>query len=555
MDESPRQRKSTNLEAAAFSALVLLLCLCGNLGAIGLVGPDEPRYAWIARAMAASGDWVTPRLYGRPWFEKPVAYYWLAAIGFRFHLPAEWALRLPSAVAALGTALAVGWLASKHYSGDVRIAGRPALLAPLLFATTVGAIGFARAAAPDMLFSASSTLAMAAAATSLGRAGLLRGYASDSPRSHVPDALPLLLFGVFLGLAVLAKGPAAILLAGGAVALWALATKGWRAAFRLAHPYAVASLCLVALPWYVLCAVRNPDFLHVFIFEHNFERYLTPVFQHPQPFWFFGAITLLALLPWTVLLWPVAREGLRLWREESWRDSPGFFFACWGVFPILFFSFSQSKLPGYILPSVPALALLCAVSLARINMSATANRNIFTAIGAAISGTWLVLAVAAPIWMHRLPTQEHDAIGNSILLAAIIAIAGAVGVAFLTFQRKEGFVTLSLLLVTLLVEATSLAILPRLDPFVSARSHAQLLHNDRHPDRIFTYELPRSWSYGLAFYLGRELPEWSANDANPALVLTTPAGLKEIRQLHRFYGDLEEAYEGILYVPIAPTPR
>ncbi len=506
--------------------------------------------------MAATGDWVTPRLYGQPWFEKPVLYYWAAAIGFLVHLPAEWALRLPSAFAALAAGIAIGWLCSKHYPSDTGLADRPTLLAPLLFSTTAAAIGFARAAAPDMLFSAAIALAMASAATIFRRAGLLStavpGPAAAQDLARASPALPLVLFGAFLGLAVLAKGPAAVLLAGGAVALWALATKRWRAALGLAHPYAVVSFCLVALPWYVLCALRNPDFIHVFIFEHNFKRYLTPVYQHRQPFWFFGPVTILALLPWTVLLWPVARKGLRLWREKFRNDSPSFFFACWAIFPILFFSFSQSKLPSYILPAIPALALLSAANLCCVTSSNT-KRVARSRIGLAIACTWLVLGIAAAIWTHRLPAAEHDALNNSILLAAIIAALGAVVIAFLAFRRNSAFIAFSVLLVAVLVGIAGISILPRLDPFISARWHAQLLSNDRHPDRIFTYHLPRSWSYGLAFYLVRELPEWSPSDPNPALVLTTPSGLKEIRQLHRFYGDLEETVQGILYVPIGPA--
>src|SRR5579863_1166513 len=100
------------------AALIILICLFSHLGAIGLVGPDEPRYAWVARAMAATGDWVTPRLYGQPWFEKPILYYWAAAIGFDLHLPAEWAARWPSAFAALAAALAIGWLGGKHYGAE-----------------------------------------------------------------------------------------------------------------------------------------------------------------------------------------------------------------------------------------------------------------------------------------------------------------------------------------------------------------------------------------------------------------------------------------------------
>ena len=511
--------------------------------------------------MAQTGDWVTPRLYGQPWFEKPILYYWLAATGFRLHLPAEWAARLPSAFAALAAAAAISWIAAQFWENDSPEAtpttspdiSNSKLLAPLLFATTVGAIGFSRAATPDMLFGAFLALTMACTAATLRTKKLL--LAKANPLTTLPsDTIPLILFGAFLGLAVLAKGPAAIILAGGALALWAIASKQWLAILRLLHPYAIASFCVIALPWYVLCALRNPDFLHVFIFQHNFERYLTPVFQHPQPFWFFVPITLLALLPWTAVLWPVALEGLRLWREKSGHASPGVFFACWAVFPIAFFSFSQSKLPSYILPAVAPFTLLCALTLSRLALS-PASQRMLKLTGFAIAATWLLLGISATIWVHKLPPTEHDALRNSAYFAALVAIAGAAAIAVLASRRAPNFTGFSLVLTTLLVLIAGLAILPRLDPFVSARWHAQFLRNDRHPDRIFVYHLPRAWDYGLAFYLGRELPEWSAADPNPALVLTTPRGLAEIRQLHRFYGDLEENYQGILYVPIQPAPQ
>ncbi len=155
------------------------MTLFSGLGAIGIVGPDEPRYAWIARAMAATGDWVTPRLYGQPWFEKPILYYWTAAFGFLLHLPTEWALRLPSAFAALASAIAIGCVAAKFYGPSALRLTDPPILAPLLFSTTVAGIGFARAATPDMLFSAFITLAMAAAAAILQRAKAL-GVASSA---------------------------------------------------------------------------------------------------------------------------------------------------------------------------------------------------------------------------------------------------------------------------------------------------------------------------------------------------------------------------------------
>jgi len=553
----PETQGTKNTKPIAVSAVVILICLFDHLGAVGMVGPDEPRYAWIARAMATTGDWVTPRLYGQPWFEKPILYYWAAATGFLLHLPDEWAARLPSATAALAAAIAIGWLGRRHYGEDSNFAWTPALLAPLLFSTSVAAIGFARAATPDMLFTAMVTLAMASAATVLLRsAGALRLDPDPDSISPRPEILPRLLFGAFLGLAVLAKGPAAVILAGGAIGLWALVTKRFDQAFRLAHPFAIVAFCIVSLPWYSLCALRNHDFFRVFIFQHNLDRYLTPVFQHQQPFWFFGPIVLLALLPWTALLWPVAQKGLALWRDRSWNDSPGFFFACWAAFPVLFFSLSQSKLPGYILPSVPPLALLLSVALWRaIGRPFLPYRRTVAALGGAIGLTWVALGLTAAHWTSRLHLTPGDAIRGAVMITVSIAIIGGIAVAVLGLLRRRSFLLVSLVLTILTLETANLSILPSLDPYISARSHAHFMRNDRHPDRILTYHLERSWNYGLAFYMGRELPEWSPADPEPALVLTNPQGLREMIRLSRFRGSLDEPYRGILYVPAFPAPR
>ena len=315
----------------------MVVCLFSHLGAIGLVGPDEPRYAWIARAMATSGDWVTPRLYGQPWFEKPVLYYWAAALGFLAHLPVEWAARLPSAVAALVAAIAIGWLGWKFYGTESWPFASPLLVAPLIFSTSVAAIGFARAAGPDMLFSASLTLAMASGAIVLSRRGALRSENENRAITGPSDHFALAFFGASLGLAVLAKGPAGVVLAAGAIGIWAIATGQWRSALRLAHPIAIIAFCVVALPWYVLCAARNPDFIHIFIFQHNFERYLTPMFQHRQPFWYFVPILLLGLLPWMACLWPALQEGVQPLAARILEQFAGILFRVLGYFPFFVF--------------------------------------------------------------------------------------------------------------------------------------------------------------------------------------------------------------------------
>lgn len=514
--------------------------------------------------MAQTGDWVTPRLYGQPWFEKPILYYWGAAIGFRLHFSAEWAARLPSAFAALATAAAIAWLARRFYRSSPDWSLNPALIAPLIFSTSVAAIGFARAGAPDMLFSGCIALSMACAAEIFRRDEVIRSASGERSGSSL---LWLALFGAFLGAGTLAKGPASVILAGGSVFLWALATRRWSALFRLAHPIAIAAFCVVALPWYVLCALRNPDFLRVFILQHNFERYLTPMFQHRQPFWFFGPIFPAGMLPWTILLWAAAQEGLHLWKEGAWHDSPGFFFACWTLFPILFFSASESKLPSYILPAIAPATIICAIAGVRAFEKARSDRTDQGAriIGFGLAAIWLGLAVAAFVFLRRINWHANDPfattnampagiyLGSALLLLAAVAIA----VAGLRGNARWA-IGLCALCLTASVVAANAFVLPVVEGRYSARPYAQFLRNDPHPDRIFTYQLPRAWNYGLAFYFNRELPEWSPNDPDPAFVLATPKGLGEIRKMGRSAGELDLSQGGqqsLVYVPVNAAPR
>jgi len=552
-EPQPASSPKTNL-AAIFSAVVVIgICLFSHLGALGLVGPDEPRYAWIARAMAQTGDWVTPRLYGSPWFEKPILYYWAAALGFALRLPAEWAARLPSAIAALAAAVAIAWLGKKHYgsaqnqSGDHAFAISPALLAPMIFSASLAAIGFARAATPDMLFSASIALAMAAAASCLRRAGALRNGNAASTHNQKLSAGTLAIFGAFLGLGVLAKGPAAVILAGGAIGIWALATKQLRAALSLAHPIAIAAFCVVALPWYVICARRNPDFLHIFIFQHNFERYLTPVFQHIQPFWFFVPITLLAVLPWTPFLLSTVSEGRHTMRANTWKNSPGFFFACWALFPILFFSFSQSKLPSYILPAIPPLALLIAVGACR---TSARSRRLLIVISSAIAITWLVLGVAA--WEYFAADPQSGLARKLVLIVALVA--AVLSFVFGFRSNLKSLILTSAWAVAIAVELAGFVLLPAIDPSVSARDRATMI-SGQPGTNFYTFHLQRSWNYGLAFYAGRPLEEWSPENSGAATLLTTSPGLIELKKLGRFTGSVNPQERGIRYVKLEPVTR
>jgi 4-amino-4-deoxy-L-arabinose transferase-like glycosyltransferase len=514
--------------AFSFAALVLALALFSGLAAIGLVGPDEPRYAWIAREMAQSGDWVTPRLYGQPWFEKPALYYWAAAIGFKIFRSAEWAARMPSAFAALCAALAIGWLALKQY-GE-----KTAWVTLLIFATTIGALAFARAATPDMLFAASLTIAMACADGVLRQQGALRSSVASQAEQRAPLASTIL-FGAWLGVAALAKGPGAVALAGGSIALWMICTRRWRAALQLAHPAALGAFVVVAVPWYALCALRNSDFLRTFLFLHNVQRYLTPVFQHRQPFWFFGPILLIALLPWSAVLFAAGAEGFRLWRQKIFVDSPGFFFACWAIFPIAFFSFSQSKLPGYILPAVPPLALLCGVALERRIEAGCASRAWMLV---AIAATVLALYLAAPqVAQKYLPdlwsSQNWHARGRIFQFYGAIVFAASLLFLFVRYPRLAlSSICASGLFLALMANDTLRIAETRSDDQFSARRVAasRQLQPPFNNDPIAIYKVHRNWEFGLNFYFGRAIPEWTPQIDGPAVVFTSPAGLLELEK-------------------------
>jgi len=507
--EKPRTRTAARIGWAVLIAATLYVCYFSHLGAIGFVGPDEPRYAWIARDMAETGDWVTPRLYGKPWFEKPPLLYWGAALCFKLFGVSEAAARLPSAISALLATLAMAWLAMRLYGAET------ARWLLLLLPTTVGMIGFSHAAATDMPFSAMLTIAMVCAAVVLG---LTRN--ENTPILPRTPWLALILFGFSLGLAVLAKGPAAIILSGGAVFFWALFTKRRRDAFRLFHPVAVAAFCLTALPWYIVCARRNPDFFRIFIIEHNFKRYLTPEFQHIQPFWYYIPIVLIAFFPWTVTSLVLLRDTTHWWKNRGAVDSLDFFLTSWPIFAVVFFSLSKSKLPGYILPAVPPIGLLVARSVSiRVNNIFPGDRWVEIASGA----TLLVAAFLTALQFERTP------LGFAPL---VIAVGGFASFILRNLSRTvlvNAFALVAVVALTLRGNTREV-----LDERLSVRSApmaAAMIWKEYSPERSSAYKLRRSFQYSLNFYLHRELSEWLPGKSQPGWVYAPGGEIQELRNL------------------------
>jgi hypothetical protein len=510
---------------AVLILITVYVCYFSHLSVIGFVGPDEPRYAWIARDMAESGDWVTPRLYGKPWFEKPPLLYWGSALFFKLFGSSapEVAARLPSAISALLATLALAWLAWRTYGEEC------ARWLLFLLPTSVGMIGFSHAAATDMPFAGMLTIAMVCAAV------VLRLIESENtPILPLTPWLALILLGFFLGLAVLAKGPAAVVLSGGAVFLWAIFTKRWRDALRLLHPAAIAAFCVTALPWYILCARRNPDFFRIFIIEHNFKRYLTPEFQHTQPFWFYVPVILVAFLPWSFLLLGVAVAGIReLWRAR--RIGPRTcLILCWALFCLVFFSISKSKLPGYVLPAVPAITLLIAHA---VSASERFSRKLagYSLVGSAV--IYFVTTMFFRFGSHLVGPRLHfswELVLISFVIFGLYSLATFLGGFSFSFgpDSRANFSFR-------IASALAMVLLMQLGPFAFRHTQMDVLSGKwlsnavksrvLNVGQLRAFRLRRDYYYALNFYLRREIPDWRSDPIRDGYVVAYSASCSNLK--------------------------
>jgi 4-amino-4-deoxy-L-arabinose transferase-like glycosyltransferase len=369
----------------------LLLGLVGallvfRLGAVPLLGPDEPRYTRVAVEMHRAGEWVTPTLQGEPWLEKTPLFYWLAGTGFSVLGETETAARLPAALALLLLVGITALVGARLYGTETGLhAGFVSGTAVLMFA-------YGRAASMDMLLAASVTAAV-------GLAGLrLLGIGG---RWAIPAA------AAFAGLATLAKGPLGLLLPGLVICGLVVATRQWGALRELLSPLSLAAFLVVAVPWYAAILLdQGRHFIDVFVLNHNVQRFTSTVHHHPGPFWYYVPILFAGLFPWSGLSLP-AFFGLHP-RESR----PDLFILLWLGLPFVFFSLAGSKLPGYILPCVPPLSILMGRAASRLVSSPAPERYLsgrVTALvglvlGAVVAATpALLFSLREPLWRSAIP--------------------------------------------------------------------------------------------------------------------------------------------------------
>jgi 4-amino-4-deoxy-L-arabinose transferase-like glycosyltransferase len=469
---------------------LLLAGFCGflffyGLAYFGLIGADEPRYAQVAREMLARHDWITPTLGGRPWLEKPPLYYWQSMLAYRLFGVSDWAARLPSAIDATLMMIAI-YLFFRRFRPNAQ------LDAALVTVSSAGTIAFARAASMDMALAATFTLA------------LLAWYAwhDSGTRAYLWLAYALLALGM------LAKGPVAPVLAAVVIAIFAVAWRDYGILRRTLSIPGILLFCLIALPWYFAVQLRNPDFFHAFILQHNLERFSSNLYHHREPFWYYIPVVLLALLPWTVFAVAAMAETIRAWwserremlkSENTKEDTLNIFLLIWFLVPIVFFSISQSKLPGYILPALPPGTLLLAEYIRRHVADDYRPGTIPIVLHAVAAAGLLVpsLLLGQFLLLHRITWGTPTLV--ALTCAAVLAIGITLTLRMPTRLRMLRFVTL--IPVVLAIAAVLRLYAPALDNTLSARPLAiELGKLGSKPLPLAVFHVRRETEFGLAFY-------------------------------------------------------
>lgn len=498
---------------------LLILGFCAflfffGLNYFGLVGADEPRYAQIAREMLSRHDWITPTLGGKPWLEKPVLYYWQAMLAYRLFGVSDWVARVPSALDATLVVIAV-YLFLRRFRPGFHLDGA------LMVASCAAMVGFARAASTDMPLAASFTIAMLA----------WFSWFESGAKAY------LAAFYAFLALGALAKGPVAPVLAGLVIFVFLVLRRDLRLLLRTLWIPGVLLFCAVALPWYILVQLRNPEFVRVFILEHNFARFGTDLYHHRQPFWYFIPVILLGLVPWTIFVVQAVFEMLRVWRSEgrkqNSRDPLTVFLVTWLIVPVVFFSFSQSKLPGYILPAAPAGVLLVAEYV-----RTRVQENIRPPLLSIILHSIIAALPVVPALMTNQLMLQRLTWGRPMLVSSVLAAALALAIAF-TLRSSLGLRMLRLATLVPVVFVVA-AILKlggsAIDSTLSTRvlsSEIARVEANYLPAAVF--HVPREIEYGLAFYRNRAISNYERGEVpQEAHLLVAGEGVQS--QLARVIG-------------------
>lgn len=478
--------------------LCLLIALAGltfffHLGSVGLLGPDEPRYAQVAREMMDRGDWITPTLLGRTWFEKPALVYWLMGISYRLFGVSEWAVRFPSACLALCGVLWMYWLGTRVQSQ------RFGFWTAAVLASSCFYFGFARGGTFDLPLTVCVSVTL----------GAFLWWDLAPTRT---DHRWLWVFYFFLGISLLAKGliglvlPAGII--GGYLSLSSTSVRDFFQRVNRTHWLLGSGLMVCSASiWYGPVIWQHGNaFIQEFFIAHHFQRYTSDKYHHTGPVYFYLPVILGGLFPWTLFAGHGFLEQVTIIRNQ-WtapvEARPSFsafkvacFSLCWILFPLLFFSFSGSKLPGYILPIWPAAAFMVGTSIEKLRADACARTRQRLMAGTSL----LIILGAGLVWVAGQKVVPVP--GQFIGVVGVLGCLGSSGLilAFWPQSRiQSGFYGLLCGGMALLVIVITIQLFPALERRESLKSLSMTARQAILPGELFTFYKCRK--YAPVFYL------------------------------------------------------
>ncbi|HVY82753.1 MAG TPA: glycosyltransferase family 39 protein [Steroidobacteraceae bacterium] len=499
--------------------LLVALAWFATMGWRPLLEPDEGRYAEVPREMWVSGDWVTPRLNGVKYFEKPVLQYWATAAMYSLFGVREWTGRFWSCALAFlcipMTYVFARWL---YGSKDTAVAAAAALAINPFF-LIIGQLN---------LLDSALTFFLSAALFAYLRAG-------GAPDGSAQERRWMLVASLALGLAVLTKGIVALVLAGATLVIHTVLTREVRALRRWHLLLTLPLFLLVTVPWFVVVSLRNPEFPGFFFIHEHFERFLTNEAQRTGPVWYFVPCALLAVLPWIAHVWPALRRAT-VGGPRHPGKSAVWFLLIWCAVVFAFFSVSHSKLPPYIMPLMPALAVVLAPRIAERPAALRHAMWITSGLIVLVAGALLVAARRKA----EVPTEMLMWSSVAAIVVVAVLLSRARAWAVVAVGAILGFQALMMSYSALPPVRTSKQLVAEIQPLVGP--HTELFSVDQYRQSVPPYlgrtlrvvryrgELDFGFRQDGSNYiptLDAFIAEWSS--ARDALAFVAPDRIDELR--------------------------
>lgn len=468
--------------------LLLLLCLFGLAWFItidyrDLIRPDEGRYAEIAREMVATGDWLTPRLNDFKYFEKPALQYWATASAFSLFGINEWTARLWTALTGFAGVLLVYFTGTRLFGRSAGFTAAAVTISSFLYVF----IGHFNTL--DMGLTFFLTLALCA---------FLLAHSGTPTPGHRRNWMLTAWAGA--ALALLSKGLIGALLPAGVLTAYVLWQRDWGLLKRLHLASGVALFLAIVSPWLIAVSLANPEFFHFFFIHEHFERFLTKVHGRYEPPWYFIPVLLIGMAPWTITLFPAIARAFKADPDHpAGQFQPARFLLVWCAFIFLFFSASGSKLASYILPVMPALALLIGRYLAIAGRRALLWQSLPFILPA------VAVIVLAPRVIERagpdLPAELLANYAPWLTLSGVSLLVGVLACAAFEWRGRRGAAVISLAAAGLAAGQLPVVGHDNLTPVYSAHEIVETIRPQLKPGAPFY--VVNTFDHTLPFYLGR----------------------------------------------------